>query len=127
MSVSQELHIVLVSNEPERVYPALTLILAASALGVKAHLYATMKGLDIIRKDTMNKISMPGMPPIEEYLKNALSAGAHICACAPSKEMLTKMGINEQTLYPGVEIEEAVTFLNNALKAAKDGGIVLFI
>jgi hypothetical protein len=37
------------------------------------------------------------------------------------------MGINEQTLYPGVEIEEAVTFLNNALKAAKNGGIVLFI
>lgn len=121
------MHIVLVSNEPERVYPALTLILAASALNVKAHLYCTMKGLDLVRKDTMSKISMPGMPPVENYLKDALSMGARICACAPSKAMLAEMGINDQTLYPGVEIEEAITFLNNALKAAKNGGIVLFI
>jgi hypothetical protein len=41
--------------------------------------------------------------------------------------MLAEMGINEQTLYPGVEMEEAITFLNNALNAAKKGGIVLFI
>jgi predicted peroxiredoxin len=125
--MDQELHIVLVSNEPERVYPALTLVLAASTLNVKAHLYCTMKGLDLVRKDTMNKISMPGMPPIEKYLNDALSMGAHICACAPSKAMLAEMGINEQTLYPGVEMEEAITFLNNALNAAKKGGIVLFI
>ncbi len=125
--MGQELHIVLVSNEPERVYPALTLILAATALNVKAHLYCTMKGLDLVRKDTITKISMPGMPPIEKYLKDALSMGAYICACAPSKSMLAEMGINEQTLYPGVKIEEAITFLNNALNAAKSGGIVLFI
>jgi hypothetical protein len=37
------------------------------------------------------------------------------------------MGVNEQTLYPGVQIEEAVSFLQRALKAAKKGSIVLFV
>jgi peroxiredoxin family protein len=42
MSQQQEVHIVLVSNDPQRVYPALTLILASVSLGVKARLYYTM-------------------------------------------------------------------------------------
>lgn len=125
--MEQEIHIVLVSNEPERVYPALTLILAASALNVKAYLYCTMKGLDVVLKDKMNKISLPGMPPIEQYLKDAIASGAYVCACAPSKAMLEQMGVNEKTLFPGVQMEEAITFLNNALNATKKGGIVLFV
>jgi predicted peroxiredoxin len=127
MNQKQEIHIVLVSNDPQRVYPALTLVLASAALGVKAHLYCTMGGLDIVKKDAVNKISMPGMPPIEKYVKDALEAGAYICACAPSKEFLTKMGITEETVLPGVQLEDAITFLNRALNAAKNGGIVLFV
>jgi len=127
MDESQELHIVLVSNEPERVYPALTLILAASTFGVKSYLYCTMKGLDVIKKDSADRISMPGMPPVKEYLEDSISLGAYIAACAPSKKMLEGMGVNEQTLYPGVQIEEAVSFLQRALKAAKKGSIVLFV
>ncbi|MEM2058501.1 MAG: hypothetical protein QW797_08540 [Thermoproteota archaeon] len=127
MSGPQELHIVLVSNEPERVYPALTLILAASALGAKPHLYCTMKGLDVVRRDSSGKISMPGMPPVEKYLEDAISLGAYVSACAPSRKMLEDMGISEKTLYPGVQIEEAVSFLRKALEASKKGGIVLFV
>jgi predicted peroxiredoxin len=123
----QELHIVLVSNEPERVYPALTLILTASTLGVKSYLYCTMKGLDVVRKDLAGKISMPGMPPVENYLKDALSLGAIVSACAPSRKILEDMGINEQTIYPGVQTEDAIAFLEKALAAAKRGGIVLFV
>jgi predicted peroxiredoxin len=127
MSQQQEVHIVLVSNDPQRVYPALTLILASISLGVKAHLYCTMGELDVIRKDTADKISMPGMPPVSKYVKDAIEAGAYVCACAPSREFLEKMGINEETVLPGVKLEEAITFLNRALIAARNGGIILFI
>lgn len=127
MSQRQELHIVLVSNDPQRVYPALTLILAASALGVKAHLYCTMGGLDVVRKDTSGKISMPGLPPAEKYVRDAIDAGAYVCACAPSREFLEKMGIREETVLPGVKLEDAIAFLNRALNAARNGGIILFV
>ena len=127
MSVGQELHIVLVSNEPERVYPALTLILAARALNVKAYLYCTMKGLDVVHKENMDKIVLEGMPPVKKYLEDTLQLGASVSACAPSLDMLRKMGISEQTLYPGVKMEDAIAFVNNALNAAKSGGIILFV
>jgi predicted peroxiredoxin len=127
MSQQQEVHIVLVSNDPQRVYPALTLILASISLGVRAHLYCTMGELDVIRKDTADKISMPGMPPVSKYVKDAIEAGAYVCACAPSREFLEKMGINEETVLPGVKLEEAIASLNRALIAARNGGIILFI
>ena len=61
----QELHIVIVSNDPARVYPAVTLALGATSLGAKAKLYATMNGLDVVRKDAGDRIKFPGMPPID--------------------------------------------------------------
>lgn|SRR5487761_90577 len=124
---AQELHIVIVSNDPTRVYPAVTLALGATAVGAKAYLYCTMAGLDVVRKDAGEKIKFQGLPPIDKYVKDAIGAGAHVCACAPSREMLAQMGINESTILPGVEIEDVVGFLNNALPAAKAGGIVLFV
>jgi predicted peroxiredoxin len=126
-STQQELHIVIVSNDPMRVYPAVTLALGATAVGAKAHLYCTMAGLDVIRKDAGERIKFQGMPPIDKYVKDAIGAGAHVCACAPSKEMLEQMGVNESTILPGVQIEDVVGFLNNALPAAKAGGVVLFV
>ena len=123
----QELHIIIVSNDPSRVYPAVTLALGATAVGAKAHLYCTMAGLDVVRKDAGERIKFQGMPPIDKYVKDAIGAGAHVCACAPSIDMLAQMGINESTVLPGVKIEDVVGFLSNALPAAKAGGIVLFV
>ncbi len=123
----QEIHIIIVSNDPSRVYPAVTLALGATAVGAKAHLYCTMAGLDVVRKDAGERIKFQGMPPIDKYVKDAIGAGAHVCACAPSIDMLAQMGINESTVLPGVKIEDVVGFLSNALPAAKAGGIVLFV
>ena len=124
---AQELHIIIISNDPSRVYPAVTLALGATAVGAKAHLYCTMAGLDVVRKDAGERIKFQGMPPIDKYVKDAIGAGAHVCACAPSIDMLAQMGINESTVLPGVKIEDVVGFLSNALPAAKAGGIVLFV
>lgn len=123
----QEVHIVIVSNDPARVYPAVTLALGATAMGSKVKLYATMNGLDLIRNDAGERIKMPGMPPIDKYVRDAIAAGTSICACAPSKEMLTQFGITESSVIPGVSLEDAIGFLTAALPAAKTGGVVLFV
>ena len=124
---AQELHIVIVSNDPTRVYPALTLALGATALGTKASIYATMNGLDVVKKDAPDRIKFPGMPPIDKLVGDAIEGGVSICACAPSKEMLAQMGITPENVITGVKLEDVVGFLSNALPAAKNGGIVLFI
>ena len=123
----QEVHIVVVSNDPTRVYPAVTLALGSTAVGAKANLYFTMNGLDAIRKDAAERIKFEGLPPIDKYIKDAIQAGAKVSACAPSREMLAQLGINESTILPGVDIEDVVGFLNSALPAAKAGGVVLFV
>lgn len=123
----QEVHIVIVSNDPTRVYPAVTLALGASALGTKVKLYATMNGWDLIRRDAGERIKFPGMPPIDKYVRDAIAAGASVCACAPSREMLAQAGLNESTVIPGVTLEDAIGFLTAALPAAKTGGVVLFV
>ena len=123
----QEMHIVIVSNDPNRVYPAVTLALGASALGTKVKLYATMNGWDLVRKDAGERIKYPGMPPIDKYVKDAIAAGASVCACAPSREMLAQVGLDESSVIPGVTLEDAIGFLTAALPAAKTGGVVLFV
>jgi len=123
----QEVHIVLVTNDPNRAYPALILALGTVTMGAKCKLYCTMSGLEIVKRGGSSKITMPGAPPLDKYLKDAIDAGVEITACGPSKEMLTQMGITKDNLEAGVEFEDVVGFLEAALPAAKNGGMVLFI
>lgn len=127
MSGQQEVHIVLLSNEPGRAYSALVLALGSVAMGAKCKLYCTMGGLDIVKKGGASKITMPGAPPLEKYLKDAIEAGVQVTACGPSKEMLKQMGVTKETLEQGVEFEDVIGFLNTALPATKQGGMVVFI
>ena len=125
--MSQELHIVLLSNEAGRAYPALQLAMGARAMGTKAKVYCTSHGLQVVKKGAADAIEMPGYPSLGQVLRDALAAGVEVCACAPSPEILQSMGITEQTVEEGVELEDVVGFLNDALPAAKNGGIVTFI
>ena len=118
----QEVHIVLVSNDPNRAYPALILALGTITMGAKCKLYCTMSVLDVVKRGGASKITMPGAPPLEKYLKDAIDAGV-----GPSKEMLAQMGITKDNLEQGVQFEDVVGFLKAALPAAKNGGMVLFI
>jgi predicted peroxiredoxin len=127
MSEQQEVHIVLLSNEPGRAYSALVLALGSVTMGAKCKLYCTMDALDIVKKGGASKITMSGAPPLEKYLKDAIEAGVEVTACGPSKEMLEMMGIRKDNLEQGVEFEDVIGFLNTALPAAKNGGMVVFI
>src|SRR6478736_870651 len=119
----QEVHIVLVSNDPNRAYPALTLALGAVTMGAKCKLYCTMSGLDIVKKGGASKITMPGAPSLDKYLHDAIEAGVQVTACGPSKEMLKQMGITADNLELGVEFEDVIGFLTAALPASKKGGM----
>ena len=121
----QEVHIVLVSNDPNRAYPALILALGTITMGAKCKLYCTMSVLDVVKRGGASKITMPGAPPLEKYLKDAIDAGRS--SLGPSKEMLAQMGITKDNLEQGVQFEDVVGFLKAALPAAKNGGMVLFI
>ncbi len=123
----QELHIVLVSNDPARAYPAVQLALGAAAMGHKAKIYATTSGLEVVRKDGVDKISMPGFPPLREILQDAIKNGVQVCACAPSTDILKNLGVTKETVVEGVTIEDVIGFLNEAFPAAQKGGVVTFI
>src|SRR4030065_551210 len=82
--VQQELHLVLVSNEPARAYPAIQLALGAAAMGHKVKVYATTAGLDVVKKGTVDQIHFPGFPPLKEVLQDAIKMGVRGAACAPS-------------------------------------------
>jgi len=125
--VQQELHIVLVSNDPNRAYPALQLAMGAAAMGHKATLYATTSGLDLLKKGAADKIQLPGYPTLGSVLRDAIKLGAKVCACAASSDILKHEGITPDTVEPGVVLEDMIGFLNGALPAAKNGGVVTFI
>ncbi|CAN5130157.1 hypothetical protein BH18THE2_BH18THE2_31660 [soil metagenome] len=123
----QEVHLVLASNDPGRAYSAVVLALGSVTMGARCKLYCTMGALDIVKKGGASKITMPGVPPLDKYLHDAISAGVQITACGPSKEMLKQMGVTADNLEQGVEFEDVIGFLNEALPASKKGGMVLFI
>src|SRR2546428_12870421 len=100
----QELHIVLVSNDPERAYPAFQLAMGAAAMGHKARVYATTAGLDLLRQGAPDKVQPPGYPPLGQALRDAIKDGAEGCARAASREILTNQGITPETVQPGVKL-----------------------
>ena len=107
----QEVHIVLISNEPGRAYSALVLALGTVTMGAKCKLYCTMNGLEIVKKGGASKITMQGAASLDKYLHDAIEAGVQVTACGPSKEMLKQMGITADNLEPGVEFEDVIGFL----------------
>ena len=121
----QEVHIVLISNEPGRAYSVLVLGLGTVTMGAKCN--CTMNGLEIVKKGGASKITMPGAPSLDKYLHDAIEAGVQVIVCGPSKEMLKQMGITADNLEPGVEFEDVIGFLTAALPTSKKGGMVLFI
>src|SRR5207249_10307923 len=123
----QELHIVLLSKYPERAYPAIQLAMGAAAMGHKARVYATTAGLDLLRKGAADKVQLPGYPPLGQVLRDAITYGAEVCSCAASSEILKHQGLTPDTVEPGVKLEDMIGYLNEALPAAKDGGVVTFI
>ncbi|MBS7281620.1 MAG: DsrE family protein [Candidatus Freyarchaeota archaeon] len=122
-----KLYLVLLSNDPKRVYPALMLSLAAAAMKDDVYLYCAMDGLDLGHKERRKSIQLEGAPPADKLYKDALALGVRVCACAPSREMLTQMGITESVVDKGVRLEDVTGFLLDLKKDVGDGTLLTFI
>ncbi len=122
-----KLHLVLLSNDPKRVFPALMLSLASASMGDDVRFYCAMDGLDLVHRERRKSIQMQGAPPIDQMFRDALAAGVKVCACAPSREMLTQMGITEQVLDKGVKMEDVTGFLLEVRKDVGDGTLLSFV
>lgn len=122
-----KLHLVLLSNDPKRIFPALMLSLASASMGDDVRLYCAMDGLDIVHKERRKSIQMSGAPPVDQMFKDALKAGVKVCACAPSVEMLAQMGISEEVLDKGVKMEDVTGFLLEVRKDVGDGTLLSFV
>lgn len=121
-----KLHVVLLSNDPNRVYAALMFTLTAAAMGDEANLYCAMSGLDLVHPKRREAIEMEGMPPAEQFFEDALAQGVEICACGPSRQMLEQMGITDDILDEGVKIEDVTGFLLN-IKPVTEDTLLTFI
>jgi len=123
----QEVHIVLVSDEPSRIYPAFQLAMGVASIGLKAQIYCTQRALNILKKGKASTVQLPGYPPFDKVLRDAVNLGVRVYACAVSKDVLKHEGVTEETVEEGVGLEDLGLFLKQALPAAKNGGIVTFI
>lgn len=122
-----KLYIVLLSNDPKRVYPALMLSLGAAAMGDEVRLYCAMDGLDLVHRERRKSIQLEGAPPADKLFKDALAQGMKVCACAPSREMLAQMGITEQVVDEGVKLEDVTGFLIDLKKDVGPNTMLSFI
>ena len=83
--------------------------------------------LDVIKRGRASKITMPGAPPLDKYLKDAIDGGVEVTACGPSKEMLAQMGITKDNLEQGVQFEDVVGFLKACTTISKEGWYIIYI
>ncbi len=125
-SLSQEgtadLAIIVRSDRPESVYPALILATTASAMGMKVEMFFTFWGLRAIVKGGAEDIERSfynelrskglepsGLPKLGDLIGMARSSGSvKIYACSTTIEA---MGISRESILEGCPIVGAATFL----------------
>lgn len=118
-------------------YPSLILGINAKRLGMNANIFYTFMGINMIRKGGISKakfipsgtmgaipgmsyvaskmmrkkIDAAGVPTLEELQEIAQLEGVKLVACKMTVDM---MGIKEEDLVDGVEIQTAEEFLKHA-------------
>jgi len=123
---SQEVHVVLVSDRAARSYPAFLCVNTAAQMGHKAYIYLTSDALSIVKKGNIPE-QMAGMPTLDQVLEMALKLGVKVAACGPSIEFLKANGVTKESVKPGIELDTASSFLEKALAATKNGGILTYV
>jgi peroxiredoxin family protein len=126
-------------------YPALILAVNARRQGLRAKIFYTFMGINLIRKGRSSKakfympgfigclpgmtylstfimkqkIKKSGMPPLDEMINMAIAEGVEFIACKMTADM---MGLGQEDFFEGVSIGNAEDFLNYG----KDSKILLF-
>ncbi|WP_029422746.1 DsrE/DsrF/DrsH-like family protein [Alicyclobacillus macrosporangiidus] len=108
-------------------YKVLNIATAAAATDAEVAIFFTFEGLNIIRKDAANTLTMgPGkehwmegfqranVPTIAELLEVAKESGVKLIGCQMTMDV---MGLTVDDFIDGVQVGGAVTFLDFAYDA----------
>jgi peroxiredoxin family protein len=116
---SRSLAIIVRSDNPESVYPALIIASTAASMGVKVEVFFTFWGLRVLVKGGIESVERKlreaiggeprGIPPLSMLLEMARKSGVEIYACSTT---IQAMGLNEGNLIEGCPIVGAATFVH---------------
>jgi len=102
------------SDNPEEAYKAFIMGTTGGGMDVDVTMFFTMSGLNIIKKEGVEKINIPGAPPLQDLLSQAKEMGVHLVACSLAMKVL---GVKDEDLIEGVKPVGAATALDHALSA----------
>lgn len=103
------------SDDPDRIFPACMIALAALANETDVTMFFTMSGVNAVRKGNAGKVRKKGFPkPLGELLGDLRDLGARMTACSTSSQVA---GMTPDDLLDGVEAGGAAVFVREALTA----------
>ncbi len=113
------LAIIVRSDNPESVYPALIIASTAASMGVKVEVFFTFWGLRVLVKGGVEEVERKlrealggeprGVPPLSMILEMARKSGVEIYACSTTMQA---MGLKEEDLIEGCPVVGAATFVH---------------
>lgn len=113
------LAIIVRSDNPESVYPALIIASTAASMGVKVEVFFTFWGLRVLLKGGAESVERKlrealggearGIPPLSMLIDMARKAGVEIYACSTTMQA---MGVKESDIMEGCPIVGAATFVH---------------
>jgi hypothetical protein len=107
-------------DTPDRAYAPFILAIEAAAAGEHATVYFFLKGVTIMQKGELGKITLEGFPPLDQMVNQAVRAGVALEVCEQSCSLF---GVTARDLIDEVKIVGAPT-LNDRMLAAD--GILSF-
>jgi predicted peroxiredoxin len=107
------------SDDPQKAFPPFMLASGAIALDMEVTLFFTLSGLNIIKKNGIERIKLPGAPKtLPEFIKIMQDANVKFIACSAAFPIV---GCKEEDLIEGVECGGVATFVS----AAEEADVVL--
>lgn len=115
----ETLAIIVRSDRPESVYPALIIASTAATMGVSVEVFFTFWGLKTLLKGGVEEVEgkfrealggePKGVPPLKMLLDMAKQAGVKIYACSTTMQA---MGLDEGSLVESCPVVGAATFVH---------------
>jgi predicted peroxiredoxin len=109
--------LVLLSDRPTRVYPALFMATGVAEMGHPVIIKIAAEGVNIVKKD--HKMDpMPGIRTIDQSFEYLKSMGVQLIACGMSWELLKMAGLTEETVKPNIELNAGPDCLKDCFRDA---------
>jgi peroxiredoxin family protein len=116
---SEALAIIVRSDNPESVYPALIIASTAASMGVKVEVFFTFWGLRVLVRGGLEEVERKlkeaiggeprGVPPLRMIFDMARKSGVEVYACSTTMQA---MGLKESDLVEGCPVVGAATFVH---------------